>query len=115
MESIPTISEQEAQCLVDSGVDDPGFFSMGDMPWIAEIPISKERYDQLIEEAKRFANILQSGEISYLKAARGADLRLLHERGIYFVRQLLTEECPSDFGRALWEELSAEASCFVSR
>ncbi len=115
MGSIPTMTAPEAQLLVDAGVDDPGFFALGDMPWDADIPVLQERYNQLLQEARRYASILQSGDISFLKAAKGVDLGPLHRKGIHFVRQLLTEECPSGFDRRLWDELAEEARLFVSR
>jgi hypothetical protein len=111
MSRIPEISLDEAKTLVDYGVDDFSFFGTGAIEFPEGIPMEESRFHELHEEAKRLALIHQTGEIAYLRSARGIDLAPLHGEKIFTVRQLLeTELRPAKIEEVLWNRLREEAA-----
>jgi hypothetical protein len=111
MSRIPGISREEAKTLVDYGVDDFSFFAAGSIEFPEGMPIEEHRFCDLREEAKRLALIHRTGEIVYLRSARGAELEPLYAEGIYTVRQLLeTKLRPARIEEELWNRLREEAA-----
>jgi hypothetical protein len=115
MSRIPGISRQEAKTLVDHGVDDFSFFATGAIEFPEGMSMGEPRFRELQEEAKRLALICRTGEIAYLRSARGVDLASLHAEKIFTVRQLLeTELRPAKIEEELWNRMREEAAGLYS-
>ncbi len=115
MSCIPGISQREAKTLVDHGVDDFSFFATGSIEFPEGMPVEEHRFRELREEAKRLALIHRTGEIAYLRSARGVDLMPLHSEGIYTVRQLLeTKLRPAKIEEQIWNRLREEAAALYA-
>ncbi len=114
MSRIPDITENEAEALVDYGVDDHSFFAADKIPYRSGIPISEERYQDLVENARHLQTLVHSGRISDLRIAEGVDLRPLYEKGIFLIKQLLkTDEPPEGFSASIWRAMQEEAARFL--
>ena len=106
---IPTITQHEAEILVDSGVDDLSFFAEGLLPYSDGMPVSKERFEGLVGEAIYLRNVQNSGRIVHLKAAQGVDLTPLYQGGLHFIRQLIKATQPQGIPTENWAALISEA------
>jgi hypothetical protein len=74
-------------------------------------PRQLARFHKLEDEAKRLALIQQTGQITYLESARGADLTLFYEEGIYTVNQVVQRGSrPRKIEEKLWNRLREEAA-----
>ncbi len=108
---IPEVTENDAKALVDYGVDDHSFFAAGLIPYPEGIPIGRERYQKLIENAAHLQTLVNRGRISDLRTAVGVDLSPLHEKGMFLLKQLLdSDEPPESFAMEIWKAMREEAS-----
>jgi len=111
MKRIPCISENEAETLVEHGVDDVSFFAEGLIELPEGIPMEESRFQELRNQATRLAMIWQTGQVAHLRAAQGVDLRPLSDEGIFTIDQLLQrKERPRKIDETLWHRLRDEAT-----
>lgn len=113
---IPGITKQEAEMLLQHGVDDLSFFAAGLIDLPDRIAMERKRYDELQEQAKRLALIYRTGKIAYLPSAQGTDLSEFWQQGIFTVNQLLrTKERPPSIRQEVWNTLRKDAAVVLER
>ena len=113
---IPGIRKEETEALVANGVDDVSFFALGLIDFPEGMNMKLERFQELRREAWRLLLINHTGQIAYLLAAKGRDLKPFWQHGIFTVSRLLQmKERPSGIAEELWNAMRSEASIFLER
>lgn len=115
MGRIPGITPDEADVLIDAGVDSYGFFAAERLQKPESLPIDDGRWEELVDAAQHQQLLASTSAIWNLRAAKGVDLSPLERERIYLFRQLYENLRPSDFPLETWTALMDEVEHYVGR
>ena len=110
MMRIPTLVRDEAEALVQAGVDSPIPLALGQLDF-DDLPLGKERLQELVVEIHWQARLQEQGRIEFLKTAQGVDVTPLLEADIRTLPQLLrADQRPEGLPEGIWYALRMEAA-----
>lgn len=113
MMRVPGMTREEAELLVNAGIDDNDFFAAGVLAKPPDLAMIAARWSELQVEARHKDTLIRTNAIADLRAAASVDLAPLHHAGIYLITQLYAKECPATFPQGAWDVLRDEADRYV--
>jgi len=112
---IPNITLEEANAMVDAGLDDPAFLAAERFEKPASLSMEDTRWRELLDAAQHRQLLASTNAIRDLRAAKGADLSPLDRERIYRIKQLYGTPRPQDFPVDVWAAMTEEAERYLGR
>jgi len=115
MMKIPTITTEEAESLVEHGIDDPGYLASKRVTFPGGLQIPHERFEDLQGWAENLVRYQSSNHVSILNSVNKEVVEKLADEEIRTVEDVIeAEQKPDNIEEKTWEELRKEACELLS-